>query len=111
MDLSLFKNRTFTLFFMGNSISLFGWGCFAILSIVFSIEILNAGAKGFGLIDGAYGMRALLSTFIAIWITTKLSRKKIVNNRLFAGRIMQHIFTCFHKLIDCNAVIFYHGYQ
>ena len=70
------KTEPLRYFFMGNSISLFGWGCFAILSIVFSIEILNAGAKGFGLIDGAYGMRALLSTFIAIWITTKLSRKK-----------------------------------
>ncbi len=62
------------------------WGCFAILSIVFSIEILDAGAKGFGLIDGAYGMGALLSTFIAIWITTKLSRKKsLIIAYLIAG--------------------------
>ncbi len=47
------------------------WGNFTVLTIAFSVNVLDAGARGFGLLDGAYGIGALLSSFLAILFARK----------------------------------------
>lgn len=54
------------------------WGNFTVLTIAFSVNVLNAGAKGFGLMDGAYGVGALLSSFLAMMMAKKFGSKSLL---------------------------------
>ena len=52
------------------------WGSLSVLTISISKEIFNKGTWGYGLMDGFYGLGALLSTVIIAWLITKLGRKR-----------------------------------
>ncbi len=51
------------------------WGALAVLTIALSTDILQTGARGFGLMDGAYGVGALLATIFAVWATSLFRRR------------------------------------
>ncbi len=54
------------------------WGALAVLTIALSLDILNTGAEGFGLMDGAYGVGALIATVYAVWATGLFRRKNFL---------------------------------
>ena len=51
------------------------WGSLSVLTISISKDIFNKGTWGYGLMDGFYGVGALLSTILIKWLTTKIGRK------------------------------------
>lgn len=54
------------------------WGNLAVLTLALSTDILHMGARGFGLLDGAYGMGALLSTVMALGVARRLKRRNFL---------------------------------
>ena len=52
------------------------WGSLSVLTISISKEIFNKGTWGYGLMDGFYGIGALLSTVIISWLVAKAGREK-----------------------------------
>lgn len=54
------------------------WGALAVLTIALSLDILQAGPEGFGLMEGAYGVGALIATFYAIWATGLFRRRNFL---------------------------------
>ena len=52
------------------------WGSLSVLTISISKEIFNKGTWGYGLMDGLYGVGALLSTVIISWLVAKAGRDK-----------------------------------
>ena len=50
------------------------WGSLSVLTITISKEIFDKGTWGYGLLDGLYGIGALLSTVIVGYFSTKLGR-------------------------------------
>ncbi len=66
------------------------WGALPVLTISLSVEILHTGAQGFGLMDGAYGLGALLSTIYVIWAAGLFKRR----NYLLVMYLLAGI-TCF----------------
>jgi MFS family permease len=85
------------------------WGCLAVLSIVFSIDILHAGARGFGLIDGAYGVGALLSTFVALWMTGVFPRKRFLITAYFIAGFCAIFLTIIQSLVIAMGLYFVMG--
>ncbi|RMF09585.1 MAG: MFS transporter [Candidatus Neomarinimicrobiota bacterium] len=54
------------------------WGALAVLTLALSTDILRLGARGFGLLDGAYGVGALLSTFFTLRYAHRYSRYRFL---------------------------------
>jgi MFS transporter, DHA3 family, macrolide efflux protein len=52
------------------------WGSLSVLTISISKEVFNKGTWGYGLMDGFYGIGALLSTVIISWLVAKAGREK-----------------------------------
>jgi|TARA_B110000914_G_scaffold195705_1_gene184516 DHA3 family macrolide efflux protein-like MFS transporter len=52
------------------------WGALSVLTITISKEIFNKGSWGYGLMDGMYGVGALISTVAVAIITKRFGRKK-----------------------------------
>ena len=50
------------------------WGGFPIVTLAFSEDVLGMGAKGFGLLDGAYGAGAFLATFLSLLFLQRFRR-------------------------------------
>ena len=51
------------------------WGSLSVLTITISKEIFNKGSWGYGLLDGLYGIGALISTVLVGLMIEKTSRK------------------------------------
>ncbi len=64
------------------------WGNFGILTITYSRDVLQAGARGFGLLDGFYGAGALLSTFLAVHLAERWARKHLLLIYYFLAGLM-----------------------
>ncbi|MFQ6605733.1 MAG: MFS transporter [Fidelibacterota bacterium] len=64
------------------------WGNFGILTITYSKDVLLAGARGFGLLDGFYGIGALLSTFFALQLAERWARKYLLLVYYFLAGLM-----------------------
>lgn len=54
------------------------WGSLSVLTISISIEIFNKGSWGYGVLDGFYGIGALLSVFFLSFICKFLNRKNVL---------------------------------
>jgi len=52
------------------------WGALSVLTITISKEIFLKGTWGYGLMDGMYGIGALLSTLVIAKIVNKIGREK-----------------------------------
>ena len=52
------------------------WGSLSILTITISKDIFLTGSWGYGLMDGLYGVGALISTIAVVSLTTNLGRRK-----------------------------------
>ena len=50
------------------------WGALSVLTITISKEIFNKGTWGYGLLDGLYGLGALLSTLLVGYFSKKIGR-------------------------------------
>ncbi|MFL2983618.1 MAG: MFS transporter [Candidatus Neomarinimicrobiota bacterium] len=50
------------------------WGSLSVLTITISKEIFNKGTWGYGLLDGLYGLGALLSTVLVGYFSQKIGR-------------------------------------
>ena len=50
------------------------WGSLSVLTITISKEIFDKGTWGYGLLDGLYGIGALLSTVVVGYFSTKFGR-------------------------------------
>ena len=50
------------------------WGSLSVLTITISKEIFNKGTWGYGILDGLYGIGALLSTVLVGYFSKKLGR-------------------------------------
>ena len=50
------------------------WGSLSVLTITISKEIFDKGTWGYGLLDGLYGIGALLSTLVVGYFSTKFGR-------------------------------------
>jgi len=51
------------------------WGSLSVLTISISKEIFNKGTWGYGMMDGFYGIGALISTIIIGWLTNTFKTK------------------------------------
>jgi len=51
------------------------WGSLSVLTISISKEIFNKGTWGYGLMEGFYGIGALISTILISWLIYKIGRK------------------------------------
>jgi len=54
------------------------WGSLSVLTITISKEIFNKGSWGYGLLDGLYGIGALISTVLVGLMIEKTSRKNVL---------------------------------
>ena len=54
------------------------WGSLSVLTISISIEIFNKGSWGYGVLDGFYGIGALVSVFFLSFICKFLNRKNVL---------------------------------
>ena len=54
------------------------WGSLSVLTISISIEIFNKGSWGYGVLDGFYGIGALISVFFLSFICKFLNRKNVL---------------------------------
>jgi MFS family permease len=54
------------------------WGSLSVLTISISKEIFNKGSWGYGLLDGLYGIGALISTVLVGLMIEKASRKNVL---------------------------------
>ena len=54
------------------------WGSLSVLTISISIEVFDKGAWGYGILDGLYGIGALLSVVIIGNLTNKFGRKNVL---------------------------------
>ena len=54
------------------------WGSLSVLTITISKEIFNKGSWGYGLLDGLYGIGALISTILVGLMIEKASRKNVL---------------------------------
>ncbi len=61
------------------------WGSLSVLTISISIDIFDKGAWGYGLLDGFYGIGALLSVVVIGYISNLLTRKNILIICYFLG--------------------------
>ena len=62
------------------------WGSLSVLTITISKEIFNKGSWGYGLLDGLYGIGALISTILVGLMIEKASRKNVlITCYTFAG--------------------------
>ena len=52
------------------------WGSLSVLTITISKDIFLTGSWGYGLMDGLYGVGALISTIAVVSLTTNLGRRK-----------------------------------
>lgn len=71
------------------------WGNFTILTIAFSVDVLNAGTRGFGLMDGAYGVGALLATFLALGFSRRIQRKILLSTAYAVAGLMTFMIPWF----------------
>ena len=51
------------------------WGSLSVLTISISKEIFNKGTWGYGLMEGLYGIGALISTILVKWLSYKIGKK------------------------------------
>ena len=63
------------------------WGGFPIITLAFSEDVLDMGAKGFGLLDSAYGFGALLATFISLFFLQKFRRDYVLTILYFCATL------------------------
>ena len=54
------------------------WGSLSVVTITISKEIFNKGSWGYGLLDGLYGIGALLSTILVGLMIKKTSRSSVL---------------------------------
>ena len=52
------------------------WGSLSVLTITISKEVFLAGSWGYGLMDGLYGVGALISTIAVVYMTRFLGRDR-----------------------------------
>jgi MFS family permease len=84
------------------------WGCLAVLSIVFSIDILHAGARGFGLIDGAWCRRITIN-FCSIVDDRCISEEAFTYHGIFHRWHMLDLPDNNSKFGNCNGLVFHNG--
>lgn len=63
------------------------WGSLSVLTISISIEIFDKGAWGYGLLDGFYGVGALLSVILVGFLSNNYNRSAILKLCYLAGAI------------------------
>ena len=63
------------------------WGSLSVLTISLSIEIFDKGAWGYGLLDGFYGVGALLSVILVGFLSNNYNRSAILKLCYLAGAI------------------------
>lgn len=63
------------------------WGSLSVLTISISIEIFDKGAWGYGLLDGFYGVGALLSVILVGFLSNNFKRATILQFCYLAGAI------------------------
>ena len=63
------------------------WGSLSVLTISISIEIFDKGAWGYGLLDGFYGVGALLSVILVGFLSKSYNRETILKFCYFVGAI------------------------
>ncbi len=85
------------------------WGGMAVLTLAFSNDILNMGAKGFGLLDGSYGIGALLSTFVALSIARLFKRRDVLLAAYTLAAMMCVVLPYTPWLIPAMLVFFFMG--
>lgn len=85
------------------------WGALAVLTIALSTDVLHTGALGFGLMDGAYGVGALLSTLAALIITEHMPRKSFLIIAYFVAGLMCILLPSMTTLAWAMALYFIMG--
>ncbi len=85
------------------------WGALAVLTIALSLDILHTGSRGFGLMDGAYGVGALIATVCAVWATGKIKRRNFLLLAYAAAGITCFILPFMPGLVWAMVVFFIMG--
>ncbi|NOZ74306.1 MAG: MFS transporter [FCB group bacterium] len=85
------------------------WGSLAVLTLALSTDILNMGARGFGLLDGAYGIGALLSTAIALGVVRHLKRRNFLLGAYAIAAVMCGLLPLASNLAAAMILFFFMG--
>ena len=67
------------------------WGSLSVLTITISKEIFDKGTWGYGLLDGLYGIGALLSTAVVGYFSTKFGRGNYLASCYVVAGLMCYI--------------------
>ncbi len=85
------------------------WGSLAVLTLAISVDLLNLGARGFGLLDGAYGVGALLSTLVAIGFAERFKRQNFLFSSYALAAVMCSLLPFAPSLLPAMVLYFFIG--
>jgi MFS family permease len=85
------------------------WGSLSVLTITISSEIFNKGAWGYGLLDGLYGIGALLSVITVGVLSSYLNRKNILICAYIIGFISLYLSSIMPNIYIASVFFFILG--
>ena len=85
------------------------WGSLSVLTITISNEIFNKGAWGYGLLDGFYGIGALLSVITVGILSKHLNRKHILIYAYMIGFISLYLSSIMPNIYIASIFFFILG--
>ncbi|MAX09775.1 MAG: hypothetical protein CMG13_02805 [Candidatus Marinimicrobia bacterium] len=85
------------------------WGSLSVLTITISNEIFNKGAWGYGLLDGLYGIGALLSVVTVGVLSSYLNRKNILIYAYIIGFISLYLSSIMPNIYLASVFFFILG--